>query len=91
MSARLYEDARKAIGDVRDGATVLIGGFGPAGQPIQLIGALMDRAARDLTVVSNNAGNGHAGLAALLEARPPAPSPRSTRSSAQENSIPRAS
>lgn len=68
MSALLYEDAREAISDVRDGATVLIGGFGPAGQPIQLIDALMDRGARELTVVSNNAGNGHAGLAALLEA-----------------------
>ena len=51
-----------------DGATVLIGGFGTAGQPIELIDALRRRAPRDLTVVNNNAGNGDTGLAALLAA-----------------------
>jgi 3-oxoadipate CoA-transferase alpha subunit len=59
----------EAVGDVADGATVLISGFGEAGSPIELIHALMDHGARDLTVVSNNAGNGHVGLAALLEAK----------------------
>jgi 3-oxoadipate CoA-transferase, alpha subunit len=59
-------DADAAVADVPDGATVLIGGFGPAGQPIELIDALRRQGARDLTVVNNNAGNGDTGLAALL-------------------------
>jgi 3-oxoadipate CoA-transferase, alpha subunit len=58
--------ADEAVAGVRDGATVLIGGFGPAGQPIELIDALIRTGARDLTVVNNNAGNGDRGLAALL-------------------------
>jgi 3-oxoadipate CoA-transferase alpha subunit len=61
-------DADAAVADVPDGATVLIGGFGPAGQPIELIDALRRQGARDLTVVNNNAGNGDTGLAALLAA-----------------------
>jgi 3-oxoadipate CoA-transferase, alpha subunit len=59
-------DADAAVADVPDGATVLIGGFGPAGQPVELIDALRRHGARDLTVVNNNAGNGDSGLAALL-------------------------
>ena len=59
-------DPDAAVADVPDGATVLIGGFGPAGQPIELIDALRRHGARDLTVVNNNAGNGDTGLAALL-------------------------
>ena len=59
-------DADAAVADVPDGATVLIGGFGPAGQPIELVDALRRHGARDLTVVNNNAGNGDSGLAALL-------------------------
>ncbi|MEN4446360.1 3-oxoacid CoA-transferase subunit A [Mycobacterium sp. SM3041] len=55
-----------AVADVADGATVMIGGFGRAGQPVELIDALIAHGARDLTVVSNNAGNGNTGLAALL-------------------------
>jgi 3-oxoadipate CoA-transferase alpha subunit len=58
-----------ALADVRDGATVMIGGFGLAGQPAALIDALIAQGARDLTVVNNNAGNGELGLAALLKAR----------------------
>jgi len=58
-----------AVADVRDGATVMIGGFGLAGQPAALIDALIAQGARDLTVVNNNAGNGELGLAALLKAR----------------------
>lgn len=54
--------------DVRDGATVLIGGFGDAGVPEKLIYAIRDLGLRDLTVVSNNAGSGDYGLALLLEA-----------------------
>jgi 3-oxoadipate CoA-transferase alpha subunit len=61
-------DADAAVADVPDGATVLIGGFGPAGQPIELIDALRRQGAQDLTVVNNNAGNGDTGLAALLAA-----------------------
>jgi 3-oxoadipate CoA-transferase, alpha subunit len=53
---------------VHDGATVMIGGFGNAGMPLALIDALIAQGARELTVVSNNAGNGDAGLAALLAA-----------------------
>jgi len=55
-----------AVADVPDGATVLIGGFGMAGMPVELIDALIRQGATDLTVVSNNAGNGDTGLAALL-------------------------
>ncbi|WP_085315423.1 3-oxoacid CoA-transferase subunit A [Derxia lacustris] len=58
-----------ALADVFDGATVMIGGFGTAGQPAELIDALIAQGAKDLTVVNNNAGNGDFGLAALLKAR----------------------
>lgn len=57
-----------ALHTVCDGATVMIGGFGSAGQPVELIDALLAHGARDLTVVNNNAGNGSTGLAALLAA-----------------------
>ncbi len=59
--------ADEAVAEVPDGATVLIGGFGPSGQPIALIDALRRHGASDLTVVNNNAGNGDEGLAALLK------------------------
>jgi 3-oxoadipate CoA-transferase alpha subunit len=58
-----------AVADIRDGATIMIGGFGTAGMPAELIDALTAQGARDLTIVNNNAGNGEAGLAALLKAR----------------------
>lgn len=61
-------DPDEAVAGVRDGDTVLIGGFGTAGQPMELIDALRRSGARDLTVVNNNAGNGDRGLAALLAA-----------------------
>ncbi|MBA83109.1 3-oxoacid CoA-transferase subunit A [Thalassobius sp. S69A] len=57
----------EAVGDIPDGATVMIGGFGGSGAPIELIHALIDHGAKHLTVVNNNAGNGHVGLAALIE------------------------
>ncbi|WP_085873933.1 MULTISPECIES: 3-oxoacid CoA-transferase subunit A [unclassified Nocardioides] len=66
MRVRICATAAEAVADVADGATVLIGGFGMAGMPVQLIDALIEQGAGDLTVVSNNAGNGDAGLAALL-------------------------
>lgn len=56
-----------AVADIFDGATVMIGGFGEAGSPIELIHALIDRGTRNLVVVSNNTGSGHVGLAALIE------------------------
>jgi 3-oxoacid CoA-transferase A subunit len=62
------ETADEAVADVADGSTVLVGGFGMAGMPVDLIDALIRQGATDLTVVSNNAGNGDAGLAALLAA-----------------------
>jgi 3-oxoadipate CoA-transferase alpha subunit len=58
--------ADEALADVADGATVLVGGFGMAGMPVGLVDALIRQGATDLTVVSNNAGNGDTGLAALL-------------------------
>lgn len=58
----------EAVADVFDGATVMIGGFGEAGSPIELIHALIDQGATDLTVVNNNAGSGEVGLAALIKA-----------------------
>ncbi len=58
----------EALSDVRDGSTVMVGGFGEAGSPIELIHALIDQGASDLTVVSNNCGSGEVGLAALLKA-----------------------
>jgi 3-oxoadipate CoA-transferase alpha subunit len=63
-SASIYE----AIKQISDGSTVMIGGFGTAGQPAELINALIDHGAKELTVVNNNAGNGDHGLAALLKA-----------------------
>ena len=57
----------QALAQVKDGATILIGGFGAAGQPAELIDGLIERGAKDLTIVSNNAGNGDFGLAKLLQ------------------------
>ena len=68
MINKIADSAAQAMAGVRDGATVLIGGFGTAGIPGELIDALIAQGARDLTVVNNNAGNGDAGLAALLKA-----------------------
>ncbi|MEO5843442.1 MAG: 3-oxoacid CoA-transferase subunit A [Caldimonas sp.] len=58
-----------AVADVADGATVMIGGFGTAGLPNELVGALLEQGAKGLTIVNNNAGNGDTGLAALIAAR----------------------
>jgi 3-oxoadipate CoA-transferase alpha subunit len=64
----LTTDALTAVKEVKDGDTVLVGGFGMAGMPVELIDALIEHGAGDLTIVSNNAGNGDTGLAALLAA-----------------------
>jgi len=65
---KIKASAAEALADVKDGATVMIGGFGTAGMPFVLIDALIAQGAKDLTIVSNNAGNGDTGLAALLKA-----------------------
>lgn len=62
----IVDSALEAVAGIPDGATLLVGGFGSAGQPVALIEALLEGGARELTVVSNNAGNGDHGLAALI-------------------------
>jgi len=64
----LAQNVDQAAAGISDGATVLIGGFGKAGQPVELIEALLRQGASNLTVVNNNAGNGEQGLAALIGA-----------------------
>lgn len=68
MINKLMPSAAAALADVPDGATIMIGSFGMAGMPSQLIDALIDQGAKDLTIVNNNAGNGETGLAALIKA-----------------------
>lgn len=69
MIDKTVSSVEAAVAGIHDGATVLVGGFGAAGQPAQLIDALIAQGATDLTIVHNNAGNGDTGLAALLAAR----------------------
>ena len=69
MIDKFMASTLEAVADIHDGATLLIGGFGGAGMPTDLIDALIDQGARDLTVVNNNAGNHETGLAALIKAR----------------------
>jgi 3-oxoadipate CoA-transferase, alpha subunit len=66
MINKISPSLRDAVADIKDGATVLVGGFGGAGMPDALIDALIEQGAKDLTLVSNNAGSGETGLAALL-------------------------
>jgi len=66
MIDKTFPTVHEALADVRDGATVMIGGFGTAGLPSELVDALIAQGARGLTIVNNNAGNGDTGLAALL-------------------------
>jgi 3-oxoadipate CoA-transferase alpha subunit len=67
MIDKTITSVAEGVSDIFDGATVMIGGFGEAGSPIELIHALIDHGARGLTVVNNNTGSGHVGLAALIE------------------------
>lgn len=69
MIDKFCDSAAAALADIRDGATVMIGGFGNAGMPALLIDALIAQGARELTIVNNNAGNGDTGLAALIKAK----------------------
>src|SRR5262249_30397150 len=66
--AQVLQTPDEAVACVEDGSTVLVGGFGLAGMPFDLIDALIRQGSKDLTIVSNNAGNGDVGLAALLKA-----------------------
>jgi len=66
--AQVLKTTDEAVAGIEDGSTVLIGGFGLAGMPSDLVDALIRQGAKDLTIVSNNAGNGEVGLAALLKA-----------------------
>lgn len=68
MIDKTYPSVAAAVADIFDGAVVMVGGFGEAGSPIELIHALIDHGAKDLTVVSNNCGSGLIGLAALFKA-----------------------
>jgi 3-oxoadipate CoA-transferase alpha subunit len=61
-----YASVAEAVADIPDGATVMVGGFGASGSPIELLHALIDHGATDLTVINNNTGNGEVGLAALI-------------------------
>jgi 3-oxoadipate CoA-transferase alpha subunit len=67
MINKIVQSMAEAMAGVRDGSVVLIGGFGSIGQPNALIGGLIEQGAKDLTVVANNSGVGHVGLAALLD------------------------
>ncbi|MEX5269282.1 3-oxoacid CoA-transferase subunit A [Kocuria sabuli] len=62
----ITDSCTEAVAGIQDGATVMIGGFGVAGQPVELIDALIENGATGLTVVNNNAGNGDGGLARLI-------------------------
>ena len=68
MINKIVNSVADALAGVEDGATVLMGGFGGAGQPNELVEGLIAQGAKDLTIVANNAGNGDSGLAALMKA-----------------------
>lgn len=66
MIDKRVKSVADAVADIGDGATIMIGGFGEAGSPTELIHALIDLGAKDLTIINNNTGNGEVGLAALI-------------------------
>lgn len=68
MINKIVSSLAEAVAGIKDGSTVLVGGFGGAGQPVELIDALIAQGAKDLVIVNNNAGNGDTGLAALMKA-----------------------
>jgi 3-oxoadipate CoA-transferase alpha subunit len=69
MINKIEQSISDAVKEVKDGSVVMISGFGEAGSPIELIHALIDQGAKDLTVVSNNTGSGEVGLASLIQHR----------------------
>jgi 3-oxoadipate CoA-transferase alpha subunit len=68
MINKAYDTAAAAVADIASGASILVGGFGTAGMPDELIDALIACDVTDLTIISNNAGNGSSGVAALIKA-----------------------
>ena len=66
---KIKTDILEMLSDVFDGATIMVGGFGEAGSPIELLHGLIDSGAKDLTIIANNAGNGKVGLGALIGQR----------------------
>ena len=66
MIDKTYLSVAQAVADIPDGATVMVGGFGASGSPVELLHALIDHGATGLTVINNNTGNGEVGLAALI-------------------------
>ena len=66
---KIVESASEAVANIDDGSTILLGGFGNAGQPMELIGALLEGGAKNLTIVNNNAGQADEGLALLIKER----------------------
>ena len=68
MIDKRVNTAHEAVADIFDGATIMIGGFGEAGSPVELLHALIDQGASGLTIISNNTGSGEVGLAALIKA-----------------------
>ncbi len=69
MINKIVQSMADAMAGIKDGSVILVGGFGSIGQPNALIAGLIEQGAKDLTVVANNSGVGHVGLAALLETR----------------------
>ena len=67
MVDKFFPSIAAALAEVKDGSTVMVGGFGTIGQPNALLEGLIEQGARDLTIVANNAGSGHQGLARVLE------------------------
>ena len=63
---KIKKDMTEILSDVFDGATIMVGGFGEAGSPIELLHGLIDNGAKDLTIIANNSGNGRVGLGALI-------------------------
>lgn len=67
MASKIFDSVDSTLADIQDGSTIMIGGFGLAGQPQELIDGLIRLGAKDLTIVNNNAGNGEVGLALLIK------------------------
>ena len=69
MINKIVKSLKEAVANINDDSTIMIGGFGEAGSPVELIHALIDKGSKNLTIISNNTGSGHVGLAALIENR----------------------
>ena len=63
---KIKAEISEMLSEIFDGATIMVGGFGEAGSPIELLHGLIDNGAKDLTIIANNAGNGRVGLGALI-------------------------